>query len=145
MPRLHNFATRLIAVEAKATRRPAGNTPSSFPVNEKLHRHIAALIGQGGFRALLWRARVLAIAELPWLSAVHMNEDGSLEEGNEPHSHLEPDKFLEARVVLLAKLLGLLEAFIGENLTTLLVHEVWPEVPRDELDFSERGANEKKG
>ena len=139
-PRLRSFAMRLIAAEAKAMMSSAGSAPSSFPVHERLHSHLAALIGQGGFRALLWRARVLAIAELPWLSSVHMNEDGSLEEGGEPQAQLEPDKFLEGRVVLLAHLLGLLEAFIGENLTTLLVHQVWPDVPLNELDFSEGAA-----
>ena len=139
-PRLRNFAMRLIAAETKATTSSAGSAPSPFPVHERLHSHLAALIGQGGFRALLWRARVLAIAELPWLSSVQMNEAGSLEEGDEPQAQLEPDKFLEGRVVLLAQLLGLLEAFIGENLTTLLVHQVWPDVPLNELDFSEGAA-----
>ena len=139
-PRLRGIAKRLIAAEAKATTPSAGSAPSSFPVLERLHSQLAALMGQGGFHALLWRARVLAIAELPWLSSVHLNEDGSLEEGGEPRSQREPGKFLEGRVVLLAQLLGLLEAFIGENLTTLLVHQVWPEVLLDELDFSEGAA-----
>ena len=139
-PLLRGIAKRLIAAEAKATTPSAGSAPSSFPVLERLHSHLAALMGQGGFQALLWRARVLAIAELPWLNLVHLNEDGSLEEGDEPRSQREPGKFLEGRVVLLAQLLGLLEAFIGENLTTLLVHQVWPNVPLDELDFREGAA-----
>jgi len=144
-PRLRNFAKRLIECEERAKKPSAADPPPSFPVQDRLHSHLAALIGQGGFRALLWRARGLAVAELPWLSSVQIKADGSLEEGDEHYSQLEPDKFLEGRVILLAQLLGLLETFIGESLTTLLVHEVWPEVPRDELDFSQGGADEKRG
>ena len=46
-----------------------------------------------------------------------------------------PDELFEGGVVLLAQLLGLLVAFIGETLTLRLVREVWPEVPLDDLDF----------
>jgi hypothetical protein len=52
-------------------------------------------------------------------------------------------KFLEGGVVLLAQLLGLLVAFIGENLTLRLVREVWPKVPLDDLDFGKGEKNEK--
>jgi hypothetical protein len=46
-------------------------------------------------------------------------------------------------VVLLAQLLGLLVAFIGENLTLRLMREVWPKVPLNELDFASEGKYEK--
>jgi hypothetical protein len=42
----------------------------------------------------------------------------------------------EGRVVLLAQLLGLLVAFIGESLTLRLVLEVWPKVPLEDLELS---------
>jgi circadian clock protein KaiC len=38
-------------------------------------------------------------------------------------------------VALLAQLLGLLVAFIGENLTLRLVREVWPKAPLNDLDL----------
>ena len=142
-PRLLEFARRLIAHEAVVAKPSAGSASTSFPVYERLHPHLAALIGQGGFRALLWRSRALAIAELPWLSSVHVKEDGSLEAGEEPDSRLHPEKLVEGRVVLLAQLLGLLEAFIGENLTTILVREVWPEISLDGLDSREGAVHEK--
>jgi len=41
-------------------------------------------------------------------------------------------------------LLGLLVAFIGENLTIRLVREVWPKAPLNDLDLTQEGKNEKK-
>jgi hypothetical protein len=35
-------------------------------------------------------------------------------------------------------LLGLLVAFIGENLTVRLLREVWPKVPLDDLDSDQK-------
>ena len=51
----------------------------------------------------------------------------------------EPEDVAEGGVALLAQLLGLLVAFIGESLTLRLVHDIWPAVPLSDLDFGERG------
>jgi hypothetical protein len=102
-------------------------SPAVFPVTEKLRPHLANLMGIGGFRALLSRALVLAAAEVSWLSTLHVKADGTLEGLEEAHLRLNPTECLEGRVVLLAQLLGLLEAFIGPNLTSRLVGEIWPE------------------
>ncbi len=141
-PRLRNFAEHIIASDAKENKPPAGHTPS-FPVHEKLYPHLEALIGKGGFRALLWRARSLATAELPWLGSVHVNADGSWEVQGELRPQLDPDEFIESRVILLAQLLGLLEALIGADLTMRLVRDVWPEVSFDNLETIEDVANKK--
>jgi len=94
-------------------------------------------MGKAGFRALLSRALALANAEVPSLRAVRVNADGSLEGFEELYAQLPPEEFFEGRVVLLAQLLGLLVAFIGENLTLRLVREVWPKLPRpNDLDVS---------
>jgi len=69
--------------------------------------------------------------------------DGSLEGLEELHVQLDLDEFFEGRIVLLTQLLGLLVAFIGENLTLRLVREVWPNVPLDNLDFGNGGTNEE--
>jgi hypothetical protein len=47
-------------------------------------------------------------------------------------------------VALLAQLLGLLVAFIGESLTLRLVREVWPPVTLGNLNASKDDKNEKK-
>ena len=82
-------------------------------------------MGEGGFRALLARALALAAAEVPWLRAVQVKADGTLAGWEELPAQLDPDEYLEGRVVLLAQLLGLLVAFIGEKLTLRLMREVW--------------------
>jgi hypothetical protein len=56
-------------------------------------------------------------------------------------AQVDPDKIFEGRVVLLAQLLGLLVAFIGEDLTLRLVREVWPKLPLNNLDFGKGDKN----
>jgi hypothetical protein len=56
---------------------------------------------------------------------------------------LDPQEIFEGCVVLLAQLLGLLVAFIGEHLTLRLVREVWSKLSLNNLDFSEGDKNEK--
>ena len=137
------FAERLIEYETGGNKSSQTITPAAFPVPEKLRPHLATLMGNGGFRALLSRALALANAEIPWLRAVQVKADGSLEGLEERLAQLDPDELSEGRVVLLAQLLGLLVAFIGEKLTLRLVREVWPEVPLNDLDFGNGVNNEK--
>jgi hypothetical protein len=138
-PHLRHFAKRLIVFEARGNKSPATKTPATFDVCEKLRPQLAPLMGNGGFRALLSRALTLASTEVPWLRAVHVKVDGSFEGVEEQRAILTPAEFLEGRVVLLAQVLGLLGAFIGESLAFRLVREVWPKVPLDGLDLESRG------
>jgi hypothetical protein len=57
----------------------------------------------------------------------------------ELQAQLAPAQFAEGRTVLLAQLLGLLVAFIGEGLTVRLVHEAWPDLSHSELNFGKGG------
>jgi len=52
------------------------------------------------------------------------------------------EEVFEGGIVLVARLFGLLVAFIGENLTLQFVREVWPEVPLEDLDFGNGGKDE---
>jgi len=45
--------------------------------------------------------------------------------------------------VLLAHLIGLLEAFIGEILTLRLIHDLWPDRPKDDNDFTQGNEHEQ--
>jgi hypothetical protein len=74
---------------------------------------------------LLSRAVAVATVEVSWLGAVQVQQDGALEGLEDFHRKLIPTEFLEGRVVLLAHLLGLLVAFIGSNLMSRLVDEIW--------------------
>ena len=78
---------------------------------------------------------MLASVEDPSLRAVHVSEDGSLEGLEALHVKLDPAKFLECGVVLLAHLLGLLVAFIGPTLTLRMIGEIWPNISFDDTDL----------
>jgi len=140
---MRNFANRLITLEAKRNGSTAPKNASAFPVPEKLRPTLSMLVGNAGFRTLLARALTLATAEIPWLRGVKVNADGALEGWEEPYVQLGPDKFLEGRVVLLAQLLGLLVAFIGESLTVRLVREVWPKLTISDLNLEKGEENEE--
>ena len=90
-----------------------------------------------------WRHSWATSAEIPWLRAVHVKADGSFEALDELGAQVDSDKIFEGRVVLLAQLLGLLVAFIGENLTLRLVREVWPKLFLNDVDLGTGDKNEK--
>ena len=138
---MRDLSQCLIAYETRGNKSSETKTPAACLVGEKLRPHLATLMGNVGFRALLSRALALANAEVPWLRAVHVKADGSLEGLDELEAQVDPDEIFEGCVVLLAQLLGLLVAFIGENLTLRLVREVWPKLSLNDLDF---GKGDKK-
>ena len=140
---MRSIAGRLIAFETRENKFSGIKTPAAFLVCEKLRPQLTTLAGNGGFRALLSRAFAVANPEVPWLRTVQIKADGSLEGLEELHAHLDRDELFEGGVVLVAQLLGLLAAFIGENLTLRLLREVWPKVPLDDLVFDDGNQYEK--
>jgi hypothetical protein len=128
---MRDLAERLVAYETKANKSSKTKTLAAFLVGEKLRPDLAALMGSVGFRALLSRALALANAEVPWLRAVHVKADGSFEGLAELEAQVDPEEIFEGGIVLLAQLLGLLVAFIGEDLTLRLVREVWSKLSLD--------------
>jgi hypothetical protein len=140
-PQMRNVAKRLMAYETGVNKCSGTKTPVAFHCCEKLRPRLATLMGDAGFRALLSRA--LASSEVRRLHGVNVKADGSLEGLEDLHVQLAPGEFFEARVVLLAQLLGSLVAFIGEDLTLHLVREVWPNIPINDLDFGKEGRYEQ--
>lgn len=130
-PRLQGFAQRLLALEAASGNK--GEADTAFRVCEKLRQPLSALAGVAGFRALLSRALVLANGEVPWLKAVHVDAQGSLEGLDEVRAGLSPKEIAEGEAVLLARLIGLLVTFIGETLTLRLMQDIWPEISSRDL------------
>jgi hypothetical protein len=140
-PQMRSVAERLIQYET-SKKDPSETTDiATIAVTERLRPHLATLMGNGGFRALLARALKLASAEVHWLHAVEVNADGLLEDLEPLHARLTPAEFREGSVVLLAQLLGLLVAFIGPGLTSRLVGEIWPQLAAHNMDF---GSGDKK-
>jgi hypothetical protein len=128
-----DFAERLIAFETRENLSFETKQLAGFLVVEKLRLQLTTVMGSVGIRALLSRALALATAEAPWLGAVHVRADGSLEWLDKPGTELGPKKLAEGGAVLLVQLLGLLVAFIGERLTLQLIRESWPNFPLSDL------------
>ena len=133
-PKMRDFAERLIAYETRGNKSSETKPPAVFPVGEKLRPQLATLMGNIGFRALLSRTLALSNTEFPWLRAVHVKAEGSLEGLDELDAQVDPDEIFEGCLVLLAQMLGLLVTFIGEDLTLRLVREVWPKLSLTSLD-----------
>lgn len=133
LPEMRDLARRLLHHEAGAgnTSEPAEST--TFHVYEKLRGNLSVLVGVAGFQALAFRALTLARSEVPALSAVQVAADGRLQRvsGIEPPMKTSEDWIEEEGVVFISSLLGLLQLFLGEALTTNLVLNVWPDAAVD--------------
>lgn len=138
---MRDFAERLIAYETAGNKSFKTKIPLAFLFDERLRPHLATLMGRVGFRALLSRALILANADVPWLSAVQVKTDGSLEGLGDLEARVGQQEFLNGCVILLAQFLGLLMTFIGEDLTLRLVRDLWPKLPLNDFDF---GKGDKK-
>ena len=142
-PKLRKLAQFLIVREATAGASSTSRAVRAFSIIEKLRPHLTNLMGNAGFAALLARALVLASTEFAWLGVVRLSADGAWEGLEELDATVSANDFLDARVRVLAHLLGLLVAFVGERLMLRLVTEVWPDLSLNDLDFGKKGKNEK--
>ncbi|MGA2841085.1 MAG: hypothetical protein ABSG18_13030 [Steroidobacteraceae bacterium] len=140
-PQMLDFAERLIAYETRGNKSSGTKTPAAFPVCEKLRPHLATLLGNTGFHALLSRALARAEADVPSLRAMQVNADGFLARSDEPEVQAVPEERAKGSVVLVAQLLDLLVAFIGEKLMLRIVCDVWPKLSLNDLDFGKGDNN----
>jgi len=69
---------------------------------------------------------------------VQVEADGTLRGMAEFEAEADPREIAEGRVAVLAQLLGMLVAFIGEDLTLRLTREVWPKFSFKEMDSGRR-------
>ena len=123
-PKLRIYAAHLIAHEMSRDASSKSKPTAAFVVIEKLGPHFSALMGVAGFRALISRALVLANQEIAWLGDLRVREDGSFEGLNELEAQANPEEITAGGIVLLARVVGLLVIFIGEDLTLHLLSDV---------------------
>lgn len=121
---MRRLAGRLLVLAAENS---DGESLAAFRVCDRLRYSLTSLIGVEGFRSLLSRALARSGDEVPWLKAVHVKSDGSLE-GWDP-VQVPAAKLAEGEAMLVTHLLDLLATFIGEGLTLQLLQEAWPETP----------------
>lgn len=134
-PKLKEFSRRLLAYET-ASRKPTDAKDSAAScVCEKLRGPLGKLLGVAGFGAVFFRALALAGAEVPWLRALKIKADGSLEGLDEIEAKLDSRAVADGEVILVAQLLGLLVMFIGSALTLGLVQEAWPKATFQQSQF----------
>jgi hypothetical protein len=121
------LAERVIGWEKRAYKSATPAKPVVAVVCEKLQPTLGVLMGNGGFRVLLTRALARATALEPSLKAARVTVEGTLEieNGSIP---LDEKKLEAGSIVLVAEILGLLTAFIGETLTIQFVREAWPKL-----------------
>jgi hypothetical protein len=138
-PKLRDFARHLVDHEMLSDTPADTSTPAACRASEKLRPPLALLMGSVGVSALLSRAKALAGAENPWLGSVQVKADGAFNGFEELESQVSPDEFLGGCVALLAQLVGLLVALIGEDLTLRLLREAWPKLSLENFNVGEGG------
>jgi hypothetical protein len=126
---MRDFARGLLAQEAKGNRSSGTRSPVVFgAVIDKLREPLIVLAGTEVFRSLLSRALVLASVEVRSLRGLHITPSGSLGR-SAALDQLNQKELSAAEIVLLAHLLAMLVAFIGQSLTLRLLQDVWPGAP----------------
>jgi hypothetical protein len=74
---------------------------------------------------------------------MQVTADGSLRVLSEAESESDKRQAGESGVILLAQLLGLLHAFIGEALTLRLLRDAWPNAVFDDCDSEDGEKHER--
>jgi hypothetical protein len=135
LPQMLDLSRALIAYEARTMQSSATGVAAAH-VCDKLRPKLATLMGATGFRALLSRALALASAEIPALCALEIDAKDSVVCAKPVSGKADAAHDIDGGVVLVAQLLTLLVAFIGENLTRQLLLEVWPQALACDSDLT---------
>jgi hypothetical protein len=119
-----DLARSLIARESDSSTTLLQTEPASVRVYERLRRQLGAPVGADGFQSLATRALALAKSESPRLRAVQVMSNGGLRGLGEVESQGDPADDSEAGIVLIAQLLGLFLALLGEATTLRLIEDL---------------------
>ena len=120
----HDLARSLVASETDACKLALEAQPATVRVYERLRPQLGAPVGVEGFQALASRALALAKSESPRLNEVQITANGSLRGLDEVESQTDKDEDGEAGIVMIAQLLGLFLAFLGEGTTLRLIEDL---------------------
>lgn len=131
---MRKLAARLVENETW-DKGDAVNSTALFLVTEKLRGPLSTLMGKAGYRAILSRSLTLAKTEVDCLGQAQVAPDGRLEGIGEQANALTPAQIAESQLVLVAHLLALLVTFIGPALTVQIIHDIWPNLVTDDLNF----------
>ena len=118
-----DLARSLVAYEADG-KTSLHTEPATVRVYERLRRQLGAAVGIEGFQTLASRALALAKSESPRLRAVQVTANGGLHGLGEVESQTNTDEDGEVGITLIAQLLGLFLAFLGEATTLRLIEDL---------------------
>ena len=127
-PAAHDLAQRVLALESGLAERADTPTTSTADAFGKLHAQLARLVGIAGSQALLSRSLAVAKIETRWLADVRVDPNGRLSGLQDAAAQQPPPAATAGIQNLMAQWIGLLITFIGIDLTTRILSEVWPEI-----------------
>ena len=121
-----DLARSLVANEADRSTTAFDPKFATARVYEKLRRQLSAPVGVDSFQVLASRALALAKAQAPRLSAVQVSASGELRGLGEAETpgDTSAGEDNEAGVILIAQLLALFLAFLGEATTLRLMQDI---------------------
>src|SRR5882724_1391280 len=120
------FAASLLSFDGKENNVAASQHQAAFSICEKLRLHLVPMTGNAGVNGLFSRALALAKADSPSLRGVRFTTEGRFEEDGTGEETVGNEEATIGGAVLLAHLIGLLVAFIGENMTLRMLHDALP-------------------
>jgi hypothetical protein len=138
-PEIQNLVWRLLAAAAVRDKASKVSADVALQVIAELRLRLVRLAGIEGFRSLLVRALALAKAEVSLLTSLQISGDGSLIGFDEIEQDQGAETAAQAAGLLIAHLLELLVAFIGESLTLGLLRDAWPDAFMEREDLSSEG------
>jgi hypothetical protein len=119
-----DLARSLVAYETDASATSPQAGPATVRVYERLRRQLGAPVGADGFQVLASRALALAKSESPQLRAVQITVNGGLRGLGEVESQADANEDGSVGIILIAQLLGLFLAFLGETTTLRLIEDL---------------------
>lgn len=119
-----DLARILVAREAKESVTSLHSEPATVRAYERLRRQLGAPVGADGFQALASRALALAKSQSPRLNRVQVTTNGVLLGLGDIEPEPAGGEDGEAGIILIAQLLGLLLAFLGEATTLRLIEDL---------------------
>jgi len=122
-PMIRDWARRLIASEVDADPPSAQPEIATLRVYDKLRRKLCAPLGGDGFQSLASRALSLAKSQTPRLSGVQVLANGGLIGLREVELQMDTDEDCEVGTILIAQLLRLFLALLGEAATVRLMDD----------------------
>ena len=99
-------------------------------VYEKLHAHLAPLVGPAGVQALLVRSVKLRHTEFSFLEVAVLDSSTTLRECLQAQ---EPAVAIESAAALFGTFFALINTFIGERLTAQVLRSAWPTIEEASL------------